>query len=154
LISSASSTGEDPAEVGAGQGRPHRACPGRQHQLVVRELAICAGLAAVGIHDPVLAVDAGGDGLVVYVDVLDVVEEHLVAQRAGRRGHELFLVLDEAADVVGQAAACVGEEDTLLQQRDVRVRVEPHDPRGRLGTGGHGADDDDASAGRHATSSG
>ena len=77
-----------------------------------------------------LAVDAG-------VDV-----EH-VAKGVRGRDQEARLLLDHAADVVGQAAVRVRDVGPALHHEDLGVLVEPAQARRARGAAGDAADDDD-----------
>ena len=115
--------------------RPHGRRARAQHELVVFDDGLRAG-----------ARRTGGDGVRVTVDRDDFlvhagVEPEPVEELLGRLEREVVLVLDQPADEVGEPAVREGHVARALEDRDLRVVVEPPQPRRRRHPARDAADD-------------
>ena len=127
--------GEEPVAVHSGQVRPHRLCAGGQEELVV-------GFFKNGTRFQIFH----GNGLFFGMDGGDLVADlHVDAEPPeealrGLQG-QLLRVLDDAADVIGQAAVGVGDVAGTLKNDDLGLLVQSADPCCRRGAARHAADD-------------
>ena len=130
--------GADAGDIGDERGRA-----GGEDQLVVGLVVFRAGGVVADTYDLLGAVD--GQGLVAHADLdVEALLEHL-----GLGHEELGAVLDDAAEVVGQAAVGEGDEAVLLEHDDAGLFVQTTGARGGRGAAGDAADDEDLRRGGH-----
>ena len=111
------------------------AAPGLKHQLVVADRLRAA-----------VECGTGGDRVVMGVDVDDLgvdpdIESEPVEEALGRLEQQVVLVLDHAADEIGQSAVGVGDVARPLDHCDRGPLVEASEPCGRRHAPGHATDD-------------
>ena len=117
--------------VEAGDRRPHRHRAGAQHELVERQLVLAA--VGGGAHGHAVPGRVDADDLGADADV----EAEALEQLLGRLQEQVVLVLDDAADVVRQAAVGVGDVTGPLDHHDLGPLVEAPEPGGRGHATGH-----------------
>ena len=119
----------DPVE--AGDRRPHGHRAGAQHELVERQLVLAA--VGRGAHRHAVPDGVDADDLGVDPDV----EAEALEQLLGRLQEQVVLVLDDAADVVREAAVGVGDVTGPFDHHDLGPLVEAAEPGGRGHATGH-----------------
>ena len=130
--------GADARDVGDERGRA-----GGEDQLVVGFVVFRARGVVADTHGLLGAVD--GQGFVAHADLdVEALLEHL-----GLGHEELGAVLDDSAEVVGQAAVGERDEAVLLEHDDTGLFVQTTGARGGRGAAGDAADDEDLGRGGH-----
>ena len=132
---------EDAGKVDAGKRRANRLGPGRKHQLVVALGRHFAGQRVAQIDGLGLGVDRHGLAVRARVDVELLMESALAGDQQAR------LVLDDAADVIGQAAVGVGHVGAALDHEDLGGLVQPAQSCRAGRASGDASDDDDFHSG-------
>ena len=126
--------GEKPVQSDSGQIRLCGSGSGRKEKLVVAFLKHSSGFQI--LH---------GDGLLLRVDGGDLVA-HLhfhtepLPEAFRRLESQFFRVCDNAADVIGQSAVCVGHIAGPFEYKYLRGFIKPPDAGGRSGASRHSSD--------------
>ena len=132
---------EDVGQVGTRNRRDAGRGAGGENQRVIGDIRFAAAGQIRDFNGLFIAVNAGGFSLAEDGDPLDILEENRIAHHAQRTGHELFLLLDDAGKIVGQAAARIRKERAALDDGHLRHGIQPYDLGSHLGAGGNSADD-------------
>ena len=134
----------DAGEVGPGYGQGAGAAAGGQDQVVVGEVFLPAGGCIKDLHLLVFAVDGQGPGAGPDPDVFGAFKKFRGAEHVEAGAHQLLDIAEIPGDIVGDAAAAVGDIFALIHHGDFEVGAEAFQAAGHLGTQGHGPDNDDA----------
>ena len=137
---------EDVAQVAPRHRRRRGDGPRPEHERVVRQRTPPAALEVLDLQLAARAVDRDGARARQHRHPLGLAEERRVAQRVEARAHQLRLVGDLVGEVVGDAAAAVGDEAPLVDDGDLGLREQPPEPAGDLRPEGDRADDHDTQA--------
>ena len=113
-----------------------------QDQLVVGDGFFPAGGQMLGRNGLGRAVNGCHLGLVAGVHVFDIAEKFGIAHHVKGRGLQARDFADLAGNVVGNAAAAVGDARAAVQHDDVAFRLQPFETAGGLGSQGDAPDDD------------
>src|SRR3974390_3045104 len=123
--------------VEAGERRPDRRRTRAEDEAVVAELDLLPAARWPQGDRPQHGVD--GDDLGVHPDV----EAKALVQALRRHQQQVLLVLNHAADVVGQATVGVGDVTRAFDHGDRGLLVKPPQPGGARHPSGHATDDHD-----------
>ena len=111
--------GKDPLVIGAGDRRADRLSAGAQNQSIIRLLVLCVfGLV---VHDDGLGLAIDADDLAAGADI----DVESLPHRLGSLDQKPYPVLDDAADVVRQAAIGEGNIAASFKQNDLGVFADP-----------------------------
>jgi hypothetical protein len=139
-----------PSRPDAGNGQVKRFGAGGQHELIIGQVLLNAAVEIADQNGFLLAVDGQGPGPGQRLHPLGILEKSNIADNMETGRPQLALVRDIAADIIGNAAAAVGNQAVLINHGDLPVRLQPPQPAGCLGAGGNRPDNNDFLA--HGTS--
>ncbi len=127
------------AEVFALHRRHARAGARGQHQFVVGQFFFLAADHVFDQQGSGRAVNGQGAGLGAHGKALHGAEKCGVAQRVVGRGAQVVQILDFAGNIVGDAAAAVGDVDIFIHKGHFGIGHQTHAAGGGFGAQGHAA---------------